>query len=100
MATKPTANGSGKGGDFNTRKNPFAQVRLVSRRPSLADNTSVGLALDQILKQGCAVMLGGTRDGGALVLTILDGDDRHRTYCSNEGELDAALQTIMMLYSD
>jgi len=99
MVTKPTPIGNGKGGNFATRKNPFTQTQGARNRPSLADNSSVGLALDAILNSECAIIVGSTRDGGALVLTILDGDERHRTYCSNDGELDDAIKVILRLYT-
>jgi len=38
--------------------------------------------------------VGRTRDGGAMVLTVLDGDNRHRTYCSSTAELEAALESL------
>lgn len=98
MAKEPTRIGSGKGGDFNTRKNPFEQKGKIGSCPGIADHTKFGLACDAILQCECALIVGRTRDGGALVLTILDGEDRHRTYCSNDDELDAALTSIFQLY--
>lgn len=98
MVATPKKTGSGKGGDFATRKNPFTEARTSGHRPALADHATVGLALDQILKCECAVIIGTTRDGGALVLTILDNEDRHRTYCSNDDELSEAISAIMRLY--
>jgi len=99
MGTKATTTGNGKGGNFATRKNPFTQTATPRNRPSLADNSSIGLALDAVLGAECAIIIGSTRDGGALVLTILDGDERHRTYCSNEGELDEAVSVMLRLYT-
>jgi len=97
MASKT---GTGKGGDFATRKNPFTVRKATSSRPNLDAVGHLGTALDAILNQGCAIIIGVTRDNGALVLTILDNDERHRTYCSNEDELEEAINEIIQLYKD
>lgn len=89
---------SGKGGNFDTERNPFVGVRVLSNRPSLGDSARLGLVLDCVIAAGAAVMLGATRDGGALVITILDGDQRHRTYCTDEHELTSALASMEAAY--
>jgi hypothetical protein len=91
---------NGKGGSFETRANPF--LRLVSSttmRPEVASAPMLLLAVDRLIGAGCALIIGSTRDGGALCLTILDDQDRHRTYCSNEQELDAAVASILDMYA-
>jgi len=92
------ATGTGKGGDFSTRKNPFTARKSAGVRPRLDEVSSVGTAIDAILDAECAVIIGSTRDGGALVITILDNDERHRTYCSNPEELEEAITEVIMLY--
>jgi len=92
--------GTGKGGDFATRKNPFTARKSPGERPRMDACGSLGTALDAILDNGCAIIIGSTRDGGALVLTILENDERHRTYCSNEEELDQAIHEVIMLYKE
>jgi len=96
--TKPGERGKGK--NFDTRKNPFTQKRVAGSHPNFDDVQGVGTALDAVLRQECAIIIGATRDGGAVVLTILDGPDRHRTYCSTPDELDEAISEIIMLYKD
>lgn len=91
---------TGKGGSFDTRPNPFAgKVQLVRNRPNLTEVSNIGRAIQVLLQAGCAMLIGQTRDGGALVLTILDGDTRHRTYCSNDSELQDAFDAIEEMYS-
>ncbi len=91
---------AGKGGNFVSRPNPFGgQVQRKEVRPSYGSQTLVGAALDAVINAECALILGSTRDGGALVLTVLDGEERHRTYCSSDGELQAALQALIELYA-
>jgi hypothetical protein len=60
----------------------------------------VAQALDTVIAAGCAVMLGQTRDQGAIMITILEGDNRHRTYCSNEQELDDAIAAMIETYRE
>lgn len=88
----------GKGENWDTRPNPFASSKSVGHAPSLGDVPGLGLAFDQVLEQGCAILVGRTRDNGALVLTVLDGDQRHRTYCSNDQELDLAIKALTFVY--
>jgi hypothetical protein len=85
---------NGKAGQWDVRTNPFAGNTDRAGAVSLGDLSRFGLVLDKVLAEGAAVMVGRTRDGGALVLTVLDGDQRHRTYCSSTAELEAALESL------
>lgn len=88
----------GKGGNFQSKPNPFAIDGEVSPAPALAGNPALGAAIDEVIRAGCALMIGQTRDGGAVVFTILDADERHRTYCSSAGELERALLALHKMY--
>lgn len=96
MATKQR----GKGENWDTRPNPFASTKTVGVAPSFGDISGFGIAIDKVLEQGCAVLVGRTRDNGAVVLTVLDGDQRHRTYCSNSSELEAAIKALSFVYEE
>lgn len=48
-------------------------------------------ALLAVVEHGCALMIGATRDKGAISLTLLDGNDRHRVYPTDVQELHQAL---------
>lgn len=48
-------------------------------------------ALLSVVEHGCALMIGATRDKGAISLTLLDGNDRHRVYPTDVQELHQAL---------
>lgn len=90
---------TGKGGDFDTRPNPFSNKN--GRPKSAANLTEVGTfakAVQLLIDAGCALIVGKTRDGGAVVLTILDGEERHRTYCSNDAELEDAVNAMIDMY--
>lgn len=98
MATKKE---TGKGGNFDTRVNPFTGPKAAPR--NVADYTevpSLGKALQVLIEAGCAIILGGTRDGGAMVVTVLDGETRHRTYCSTSQELSDAFDAIRDMYGE
>ena len=97
----PTKNGSGKGANFESRKNPFLQMVLpTGLRANYTEIPNLGKALQVLVEAECAVILGRTRDGGAMVVTILDGEDRHRTYCSTSNELQAAFDRIIDMYGE
>lgn len=83
-----------------TRANPFQNNQAGKATAYLADVQGLGMACDAILGEGCAIVFSRTRDGGALVVTILDDDQRHRTYCSNQVELDRAIESIGYAYID
>lgn len=89
----------GKGGNFDTRPNPFGP-QVTSIAPDFGDQAETGLAIDSILRAGCAIIIGRTRDGGAVCLTVLDGAERHRSYCANDRELANALSALRSSYSE
>lgn len=93
-------NNKGKGGNFETKRNPFLdRPRGIHTRPSFDQSSDLTTAVELLVKSGCAVMFGATRDDGAVVFTILDGDNRHRTYCSNDEEFHEAIESICRTYS-
>lgn len=51
-------------------------------------------ALLAVMESGCALMFSATRDKGAIVLTLLNGDARNRVYPANAAELVAALTDL------
>jgi hypothetical protein len=98
---KATNNGrmeNGKGGAFVTGANPFHNAR-VGGFP-MPDKTPLLVgAICAVLRAECAIIIGTTRDGGALSLTVLDGDQRHKTYCSSEAELSEAAKALIEMYT-
>jgi hypothetical protein len=100
MAGKITSIGGvhGKGGNFDSRANPFGNSKSSGHAPELTGTVTLGIVLDEVLQSGCAIMFGHTRDGGALVVTVLDGEQRHRTYCTSSQELDQAMLALHTTY--
>lgn len=89
----------GKGGNLKTERNPWGGQAKDAHYPEFAPDSDLASAVNTLLTAECAIIIGTTRDRGALCLTILDGDDRHRTYCSDQRELHDALQMIMQTFS-
>ncbi len=87
----------GKGGDLQTRRNPFV-AKKVGGAPDMVECIVALQAIEALLEAACAIIISRTRDGGALCLTVLDGDERHRTFCSNGEELEAAFHSILNLF--
>lgn len=52
-------------------------------------------ALHSVAEHGCALMVGATRDHGAISLILLDGNERHKLYPANVQELDQALRDLI-----
>lgn len=52
------------------------------------------VALQTAIAAGFGVLLAPTSDGGALSLTVYDGEERYRSYCGTSGEFEAALQAL------
>lgn len=104
MSTKTrTGNGEekGRGGNFKGERNPFRQEReQKGQAPEMRESPDMLQALDAALKAGNAVLVGHTRDGGALVITILAGELRFRTYCATTEELDDAATRMIQLYAE
>lgn len=63
-----------------------------------ADTKLLHLVIAAVVDNGDALVFGRTRDGGAVVLTILSGDEKHKFYSTNNGELADNLNLIRREY--
>ena len=89
----------GKAGKFDTRANPFTGTRKpMGSLPNFTEIPNATSAIQAVISASCAIIVGSTRDGGAVVFTVLDGDQRHRTYCSTEQELQDAVNALIDMY--
>lgn len=69
------------------------------RQPRIPELLSLGAddlrdCVCRVLESGCAILLGATSDGGAISVTLYDGDQRWREYASTPGEFKEVLQAI------
>lgn len=80
------------------RGNPFGVGALGHIAPTLTEVSNLASVCDNIMRSGCGIMLSHTRDGGALVVTILDGDERYKQYAGNQGELERLFDSLNAAY--
>jgi len=52
-----------------------------------------------VVDSGAALIISATRDGSALVLTLLDGNDKDKVYCEDVDDLREALTDLAASYS-
>lgn len=77
--------------------NPFMS-NGAHKTPELDGYTELLAVLDGVFYNGCAILLSHTADGGALVLTVLDGPARHKTYITSEAEMDLMIEALREAY--
>lgn len=65
-----------------------------------ADPDALWRAIIAATEAGDAIMLGKTRDGGALVLTILSGNDRVKQYAHDAEEIAELLREVRAAAED
>lgn len=82
-------------GQSNTAKKTTAPDLLRKAPKELFLNT---LAL--LVDNGAALIIAGTRSGDALVITLLDGDDREKVYPTTVDELREALTDLAAAYAN
>jgi len=85
----------GRGGSLQTSSNPFSSKTRPDARARIEDAPRASTAIDALLDNGCAIIIGKTQDGGAISITILAGEERHRTYCADQEELNDAFDAIL-----
>jgi hypothetical protein len=61
---------------------------------SKVDEAAILIALSNVTKEGAALLFGKTRDGGALVLTVCDGDERLKLYATTHEEMGVHLREV------
>lgn len=80
--------------------NPFGNSGSQHHTPSFTEVGNLAHVLDAVCRAGCAIMFGHTRDGGAVVITVLDGDNRYKQYCANADELERSAESIFAAYEE
>lgn len=80
--------GSGKWSDYK----PNAPKEVLSW--SKVDEAAILVALSNVTGAGAALLFAVTRDGGALVVTLCDGDQRYKLYANNVDEMGVHLREL------
>jgi len=77
----------------------WAQVRTDDNVTNLGwdacDSAALLSLVTTITDQGGAVILGITRDGGALMVTVLDGDSKLKEYVPNNSDVTAVIWSLV-----
>ena len=77
--------------DEPKRNSPFGNnAVVVGSAPVVNHCEELWDGIQAAMDVGCGVMLGNTRDGGALCLTVFDGQDRHKTYMTDAEQVRRA----------
>lgn len=84
---------------FRNSKGTRERVKTASELLRKAPPKLLLDTLALVIDSGAAVILAATRDGGALVLTLLDGDDKDKVYCENAEEVREALTDLATAYT-
>lgn len=79
---------------------PMRRVLGGSRGPARLDEVTadkaakLGDVVCNLVGAGFGIILAPTRDGGALSITLLDGDDREKGYAGDSEQLDGILEAL------
>lgn len=86
---KPGNNRNGKYGRVGSAKPSSSVATWEDAEPDDLWKTIIA-----VTNAGDALTLAKTRDGGAVALTVLDGDDRLKYYATGEAEIKTLLAEI------
>lgn len=94
--TQLPSNRPGRGGTFRPL---VARQHDRSLSAVLADTDPATWVevVGAVLDRGSALLLSPTTDGGAFSVTLLDGDERSRSYCSSSEEVTACLAALLRI---
>lgn len=82
-------------GIWSIEKSADTTYRPAIDALSAVDSKLLALAFAAVVSDGAALMVGTTRDYGAICLTLMSGNDRRKVYPSNVQELDQALRDLV-----
>lgn len=88
----------------NTKKSKNGTGRWTKYEPSKlatkvtwgdVDQLSIVAAIQEVVDSGAAIIFGATRDGGALALTVCDGDERLKLYSPTAEGMNKHLHDVI-----
>src|SRR5689334_15004130 len=89
----------------NSSGRAASAARGYSQRPRSSvdwdqiDQSRIGLLVHAVTKPGAAIMFGRTSDGGALSVTVLDGDNRIREWPRSAEDFEALFAWLVGMFS-
>jgi hypothetical protein len=98
MGSKEPTSAEGKGGAFRREANTSKGRAPVGARAALDEFGSIGECIERVIACGAYISFGATTDGGALLIRVLDGDDKLSTYCHTRQEVLEAMEALKKLY--
>lgn len=90
---RPSRRSVARRGNVRT-DSPFRRQRGGSELGDFAEVPGLSSVLNAVVAGGNGVLIGVTRDGGAISVTLMAGEERHRTYASDQNELDQAFTEL------
>jgi hypothetical protein len=80
--------------------NPFSRRAVEEDHGVLEDVPGILGTIASLCSGGRAIIIGHTRDGGAWVIQILDGQERFKQYASTQSELDELFADLFEAYAE
>jgi len=68
-------------------------------RPEFTEVPGFAATCDLVVAAGAAIMFSRTRDGGAIVVSVFDGDDRAKEYAAQLDELVEIFRQLAAAYA-
>ena len=96
---EPRVTPNPRGRDSDSRGHATPIPRSVVRWDDI-DTNEIGRLVCTVTRVGAAVIFGRTSDGGALSLTVLDGENRVREYFRTAEEFDALHVYLARMFGD
>lgn len=93
-------NGTNTQGNTGTKKPRIGATLAVNISWGLADPAMLAWCVTRLTTNGGGVILGSTRDGGALSLTVLYGDDKEKYYITPADDLNRVLKEVGEYYGE
>lgn len=94
---EPASKNTGKGGAFKREQLETYNTRS-SDAHSLAEFGSLADVIERVVLAGAYISFGRTRDGGATLVRVLDGQQKLSTYCSSKQELMEMMESLTREY--
>lgn len=88
----------GTGGFLKREKNEYNKLRPVGDRCTVVGHGELLDMIEAITRAGGYVSFGQTTDGGALLIRVLDGNDKISSYCHSRTELLECIQAFKQEY--
>jgi len=87
----------GRGGSFKIDRTSMRQ-NGAGNRCVLSGFGGLGDVVEAVIASGAYLSFGATYDGGAILIRVLDNQEKLSTYCHTRQELEAAIEALRQRY--